>query len=346
MRAAIYDPYLDTLGGGERYAATVAEVLESLGYETEFWWGSDYRQKLNDRFGLNLKTTQFVRFDPLKTSLWDKLKFTSRYDLILWVSDGSIPVSLAKKTIIHMQIPAHWKGCGTISNRLKAKLYPFVCNSLFTKSVIDGVYKVNSKVLYPPVATELFPPKPKKNIIASVGRLAHNLHAKRQDVLIEVFAKMSSKIKGWKLVLAGGSDDIEYLDRLSASVANLDVEIIPNPTLAQIRSLLGEAKLFWSATGFEVNPRIFPEKMEHFGIATVEAMSAGAVPLVTRSGGHLETVVDNKSGYWWGTIDELVTKTRELVADKEKLQSFSKAAIARSKSFSKETFYNGLANLI
>jgi len=67
---------------------------------------------------------------------------------------------------------------------------------------------------------------------------------------------------------------------------------------------------------------------------------------VTRSGGHLETVVDNKSGYWWGTIDELVTKTRELVADKEKLQSFSKAAIARSKSFSKETFYNGLANLI
>ena len=26
-RAAIYDPYLDTLGGGERYCLTVAEIL-------------------------------------------------------------------------------------------------------------------------------------------------------------------------------------------------------------------------------------------------------------------------------------------------------------------------------
>lgn len=346
MKAAIYDPYLDTLGGGERYVATVAEALESFGYDVEFWWGEDYRQKINARFGLNLVSSKFSNFDPLKMSLVDKLKFTAQYDLVFWVSDGSIPVSLAKKTIIHMQIPAHWKGCGTIANRFKAKFYPFVCNSLFTKSVIDDVYKVNSKVLYPPVATEAFTPRPKKNIIASVGRLAHNLHAKRQDVLIEAFAKMSSKARDWNLVLVGGSDDQEYLNKLNDSIENLNIEIIPNPTLGQIKQLLGEAKIFWSATGFEVNPKIYPEKMEHFGITTVEAMAAGAVPLVTKSGGHLETVVDGRSGYWWETVEELVAKTLDLINNKNKLQRMATEATMRSKSFSKETFYNGLASLI
>ncbi len=31
MKAAIYDPYLDTLGGGEKYALTVAETMLKMG---------------------------------------------------------------------------------------------------------------------------------------------------------------------------------------------------------------------------------------------------------------------------------------------------------------------------
>ena len=40
-RVAIYDPYLDTLGGGERYCLTVAEILLKKGYLVDLFWSGD-----------------------------------------------------------------------------------------------------------------------------------------------------------------------------------------------------------------------------------------------------------------------------------------------------------------
>jgi len=34
-KAALFDPYLDTLGGGERYMMTVAYHLLRLGFQTD-----------------------------------------------------------------------------------------------------------------------------------------------------------------------------------------------------------------------------------------------------------------------------------------------------------------------
>ena len=38
MRAAIYNPYLDTLGGGERYVMAVATALANLNYIVDVEW--------------------------------------------------------------------------------------------------------------------------------------------------------------------------------------------------------------------------------------------------------------------------------------------------------------------
>ena len=38
MRAAIFDPYLDTGGGGERYILAVADTLKKNGYEVDIEW--------------------------------------------------------------------------------------------------------------------------------------------------------------------------------------------------------------------------------------------------------------------------------------------------------------------
>lgn len=346
MRAAIFDPYLETLGGGEKYAATFAECLESLGYEVDFWWNEDFTNKLNDRFGLSLKSPNFYYFDPVKAGFWEKMRFTSKYDLIFWMSDGSLPISFAKKTLIHMQVPAHWRGCGTIGNKFKARLYPFICNSVFTKEVVDRAYGVNSQVLYPPVSVESYKPLEKKDLIVSVGRFNKILNAKRQDVLISAFKKLGKISNTWSLVIAGGSEDEEYVQELKSSIGKLNIKIVPNPTFKDLKLLMGQAKLFWSATGFEVNPRIFPEKMEHFGITTVEAMAAGVVPLVTKSGGHLETVADGKSGYLWSTLDELVEKSLELINDPKLREKFAQNSIDRSKSFSRERFYREVATIL
>lgn len=340
MRAAVYNPYLDTAGGGERYTTAFIKFLLDSGWEVDVWWPQDVSVSLGKRFGIDISGANFVPF-PHYYQL-----STLNYELVFWVSDGSIPVSLAKKTIIHMQIPAHWQGCGTLTNRFKIRFYTVVCNSLFTKAVVDRVYGIDSRIVYPPVAIELFKSSPKQNMIVGIGRLAHGLHSKRQDILIKAFSQLLTTLPNWKLVLAGGSKDLGLLKQYRDIIQKLPIEIISNPSLEKIKELLGAAKIFWSATGFGVSAVTYPERMEHFGITTVEAMAAGTVPLVTNSGGHLETVVPGQSGYLWDSIDQLVRYTISLSKDESKLKDMANEAQERSKLFSTAVFNSQFLKLI
>ena len=61
MRAGIFDPYLDTLGGGERYMMTVAESLVKQGWEVDIFWDDrGVRQGIEERLGISLKKIKFV----------------------------------------------------------------------------------------------------------------------------------------------------------------------------------------------------------------------------------------------------------------------------------------------
>ena len=67
MKAAIYNPYLDTLGGGERYSMAFAKVLSDLEYMVDVQWKSEnIREKLEKRFGFDLADVPpKERFDHL-----------------------------------------------------------------------------------------------------------------------------------------------------------------------------------------------------------------------------------------------------------------------------------------
>ena len=86
--------------------------------------------------------------------------------------------------------------------------------------------------------------------------------------------------------------------------------------------------------------------MEHFGITTVEAMAAGTVPVVTNSGGHLETVILGQSGYLWDSIDQLVKQTVALAKDEPLLHKIARQAQSRSKLFSVNIFNSAFSKLI
>ena len=88
-----------------------------------------------------------------------------------------------------------------------------------------------------------------------------------------------------------------------------------NATGAEVRDLYSRAALFWHATGLGEDEETHPERLEHFGISTVEAMSAGAVPVVIGRAGQLELFEDGIAGYHWQTLDELVARTGQLMAD-------------------------------
>lgn len=334
MKVGIYTPYLDTLGGGERYVLTVAEFFLRRKDNVDIFWKKDLKTEINDRFNIDLSRANFI--PDFKTF---------GYDLIFFLSDGSLPLSFAKKTVIHFQNPFTYPNQKTLLNRVKlSRINCIVCNSKFTKSFIDKCYGVDSNILYPPVDTQSIIPGKKENLILSVGRFGNPKyqHSKKQEILIKAFKSL--KIKGWKLALLGGLKDEygEYFDELKGMITDLPIEMIANPDFETIKKYYAKAKLFWHAAGFEEDLNLHPEKAEHFGITTVEAMAAAGVPLVFNGGGQGEIITNGQNGYLWNTVEELVEQTKTLAHDSKLYEKVSEQASKRSSDFSKEKFFQKL----
>lgn len=97
--------------------------------------------------------------------------------------------------------------------------------------------------------------------------------------------------------------------------------------------MYGKAKIFWSASGYGIDEKKEPKRVEHFGITVVEAMAGGAVPLVCFAGGHKEIISEGKDGYLWATEKALLLKTKALTQNRQLLLKLSKNARQSSKVY-------------
>ncbi|OGD08720.1 hypothetical protein A2397_04135 [Candidatus Amesbacteria bacterium RIFOXYB1_FULL_44_23] len=340
-KALIINPYWDSLGGGERYTATLVRYLLDRGWLVDIYWSTNFSSQLKDRFGVDVGLANWLNktYSPPQTI---------KYDLLFWVSDGSLPVSFCKKTIIHLQFPfLNIAGRG-FKNFLKSRIYTFVVNSGFTKTFIDKEFSVSSQVVYPPIDTSLFMSAAKTNSIVYVGRFSNLTQHKGQEVLIKSFKNISRSIPGWKLILAGGTSvgtNSADLTKLKKQAKGYPIEFVTNPSFDQLRKLFSSSKIFWSASGFGVDQNSQPIKTEHFGITVVEAMAAGSVPVIVNAGGHPEIVEDKVSGFLWATTQELESTTLDLITQNQ-FAKYSQAAQVRSKIFDVTEFNNRLDRVI
>lgn len=343
MKIGIYNPYLDSLGGGERYMLTIASHWSKTHDVDVFWDHDAILEKAVDRFSLDFSRVSIVP-NLFQYRTLSKLRGTSSYDLILMLSDGSIPMSRAKHNILHFQMPfpsvafPFWK---------RRMIDAIVCNSEFTKQAIDPCIGEKAVVIYPPVPVDAYAPAKKTNTILSVGRFSAFHHAKKQDVLIEFFRKGLEKnyLKGMRLVFAGGllKSDEPYFLGLKTKAEGLPIEFYPNCPFDQLRKLYGESRIYWHAAGFgEHNPLFF----EHFGISTVEAMASGSVPLVYGKGGQKEIVNDGEEGFLWYIGEELLEKTEEVIRSKAKEAGMVKKAKKRAEIFGEKIFCSRFDELI
>lgn len=355
MKALIYDPYVDTLGGGERYVLTFARALIAAGYQVNLAWKDQtvIKQVLR-RFNLDLSginvDKQAYQDLSLCAGLLARYRRTKDYDLIFWVSDGSLPYLFGKKNYLHFQVPFKKIGGNPVNNFIKTlRIDKLIFNSRFTASVIKRQLPfVSSVILYPPIDTEGFKPGKKQNLILSVARFDSPSHAKRQDVLIEAMRKLHQQKKNYQLTLAGaikGEGGEDYLSLLRQMAKGLPVEFVPNPDFNELKKLYAKAKIFWHIAGYDIDEAKEPEKVEHFGIATVEAMAAGAVPVVINKGGQREIITPG-TGHLCDSVEKMVETTVDLLNSPADLDRISRQAIERAQNFNQVVFGDKVKELV
>jgi glycosyltransferase involved in cell wall biosynthesis len=360
-RVALYSPYIPKhLGGGERYLLSVAEYF-SGSYETSVLVRekvdiSSVRERYEEAFHLDLSRVDFTQTKIGTDAPWlDKLRETARYDVLYYLTDGSLFFSLARKNILHIQFPFTQAKVGIVE-RLKLMNWKVKnTNSAFTRQVVEKAWQTKIGFVHEPyIDTATFIPGKKEKIILSVGRFfsqTNGKHCKRQDVLVEAFRKLvRGGLSDWRLVLIGpvepGVDNQQYAKEVADAARGLPVKIFHDAPFDLLRQYYAGAMIYWHAAGYEVNEQTHPLGVEHFGISTLEAMSSGDIPIVVGKGGQKEIVEPDVSGYFWEAEDELISATLRVIRDPELQVRMSDSVRKRALQFGKARFEKTLKEML
>lgn len=336
---------------------TIAACLSDENEVFVFWHDQSILDKAQHKLNVDLSKVKLTKniFSP-KTSLFKKFIDSSQYDCIFFLSDGSIPFSLARKTIVHFQFPVEWVNGQTLANKLKLnKITDIICNSKFTKKYIDKTFNIDSTVIYPPCGdTEktIDRKNEKENLVITVGRynpLSDGQSFKKHEVLIKTWKQLIDERKtDWKFIIATSylDEHKKYVDELEKQIGNYPIQIMRHASYEQITTLYQKAKIYWHASGFGEDIEKHPERTEHFGITVVEAMQHEVIPIVFNAGGTPEIIDQSVDGYLWNTTEELLEYTQKLMShDKIRLE-MAKESIEKARKFSTNKFCKKLRDFI
>lgn len=376
-RAGLFTPYGITPGGGEKYFLTAALAFQTMGYEVDILVKStnvcDEIWKL-EATAASVRVP--LNFDRLRMiQLFSKSTARSlKYEAFFAMGNSKFPVSYAIGSKINVwmcQFPFDLDRppySSTKSANLKDFDVTYV-NSRYSQGwyahYIEPyiVEKMNAsasfpalKILYPPVNPLNVTPGDMNrsytdddevfNIVV-LGRFFRGRQSKGHDVALNALeAVVQQSDRKFHLSLIGhihpNEESLQYVSDLRriALSKNLPVTFITNARPDEVKIVLSSAKAMWHLTGMRKDENENdPASKEHFGIAIVEAMSVGCIPIVTAIGGPSDIVIHGISGYLASSLEDYVNYTIAMAAyPKKRLKNMSKAAIERAELFTLESF--------
>lgn len=310
-------------GGGERIAISTIELLNEMGFNVKVYSESQPNtEEIEDKYGKRIVIESFTKLDI--PNVQGRFLIYKRNKVHKLECDGDLCVVTTGEHFItpnkEMPLVVHFNGFPVLSEKhfsfpwniytapfkkriqnimhLLAKRGTIIVNSEFTKHLINQlVDDIQLQIIYPPVDVDRFryTGKKDKELIVSVGRIARS---KNFDNAIEV-----ARRTGLKLTIVGFSEDSVYEQELHTLINKLNltdrVNMITDPTYDDLAAAVKRAGIFLSSIS-----------TEYFGIATVEAMSAGCITLVRNSGAQTD-YVPAKWRYY--NIDDCVLKIKQAV---------------------------------
>lgn len=295
----------------------------------------------------------------LRNGLKKDRELTGAYDLFIYSGHGVPPFLYGGQGLIYCHFPfearprvamrrnERWRTRNSLDRWIRLGLYERVwdsrmgrygtvlANSQFTANWIERYWERQAEVIYPPVAVGV-PGAEKRNLIVSVGRFVKT-DRKKHTQQLQAFPEFLSRICGeWSLCVIGFAalpEDHAYVEKMREAANGLPVTFVVNADRKKVFRLIAEAKLFWHTAGLSDEGSTAPAYMEHFGMATVEAMMSGCVPVVPAWGGQPEIVEHQVNGFLCHDLDSFIGYSARLANDDQLRVRMSQRAMERSIRF-------------
>lgn len=348
----IYSPYWKILGGGEKYLLDIAAVL-SKNNQVFLVANEEIKRKSVETFGIKLDNIELIKPENFRSrKFYDRFFYLRKFDLCFHMTDGSLFIPGARRNYLIIQSPLHIPKL-SLSTRFKISGWKIICYSSFMQKIIEEKFHKHSLVIPPAVDLDDFKniKVVKEKIFLTVGRFFTSfLHEKRHDFLIDFFKKNYLKyFRGWKLYVCGNLTEAsgdKTLINLKAKIKKFPVFLKVNINHRELIKIYKKSSIYWHAAGFNADSKKNPEKLEHFGITTVEAMAAKNTPVVYSGGGQKDIVDDGKNGYLWDSEQKFLDLNLKLINNPKLLLEISKNAQKKSGSFSRKVFAKQIYDLV
>lgn len=202
----------------------------------------------------------------------------------------------------------------------------YIANSHNISRRIEKFYRRNSVVIYPPVVVnEQVTPiaSKKRTYFLAGGRLARPKHF---DLIIHAANELKLPLKIFGKGFAGYGEELK-------AIAGQTIEFVGEVSDEEKIELMRHAKAF-----------IIASEDEDFGMVPVEAMHEGTPVIAYRSGGLVESIIENKTGMFFDKLT--ITSLTDAI------KAFQKSALApedcqeQAQKFSKNAFTKAITEIV
>jgi glycosyltransferase involved in cell wall biosynthesis len=353
-------PSLNRLGGSERVCLEIIRVLKDQGLSVRLYtidrtnwplveanWGVSTRpdkETYHQEGLLNLSDTASWAW-ATATYLWMLIR--AQMESGLSVNNyGEVFPLVSDVSYIHSRplITVEGDPYGVPVWGYTRKLYDWVYAEL-SSNYQEGMLLTNSRynmelvkerlgrdaaVVHPFIEPVIYQGEPKTGNVLTVSRIAPGKN-------LTLIPEVTRRTRGPRFTVAGktqsNSDKV-----LPALRQQPRLEIHTNPRREDLLDLMRRSSVYLST-----------QPDEAFGISILEAMSAGCVPVVPRSGGPWVDILerrDGEVGLSYRDPEEAAERIREVLEDERLREALRTGAVDRSRSFTVDRFERDLTEAL